>query len=212
MASNRCQCGIDEAGRGPVIGPMVMSIVCGDPLEFKALGARDSKQLSRSARDLLYEKIKKVASVVEVTVIDSTAINRDMRVKTLNEIEFDASVKLLKNANCPVYVDAFDVDERRLTRALQEHCAHPVKAEHRADATYPAVSAASIVSKSVRDSMIDSIAAKYGKIGSGYPADPVTISFLRKSIASKRDLSAIVRTEWETWKNLLSEDSQKKLY
>ena len=52
-------CGIDEAGRGPVIGPIVMAGIIGDEEEFKKLGVKDSKLLKPSEREELYEKLVK---------------------------------------------------------------------------------------------------------------------------------------------------------
>lgn len=212
MQVNDCECGIDEAGRGPVIGPLVISMVCGSASGLKELGVRDSKMLSPSQRTRLYDLIVESASVVEIIVIDVPTLNREMKSITLNEIEFNAARTLISKANCSVYVDSFDVDEKRLSGRLQKSCNFPVRAEHKADVRYPSVSAASIISKVTRDSKISEISKKYGKVGSGYPSDPETVKFLRESVAKQRDLSGIVRVEWETWKKLVAEHSQGTLF
>lgn len=212
MPDNDCQCGIDEAGRGPVIGPMVISIVCGSASRFREIGVRDSKQLSPSSRQRLFQEVKEIANLVDVKIIDAPTLNQEMKVNTLNTIELNTVKGLISRASCPVFVDSFDVDEKRLTSILQQECRFPVKAEHKGDVHYPSVSAASIISKVTRDSIISDLAKEYGKMGSGYPSDPETIRFLKENIASGRDLSRIVRTEWETWKNLLTEHSQGTLF
>ncbi len=211
MDLNDCQCGIDETGRGPVIGPLVISLVCGSVSRFREIGVRDSKKISPVSRKRMFHEIREIAAV-EVTIIDSLTLNREMKSSTLNVIELNAAKELLSKASCPVFVDAFDVDEKRLTGILQQECGFPVVAEHKADVNYPAVSAASIISKVTRDSIIEELSKEYGHMGSGYPSDPETIRFLRENVARGKDLSRIVRTEWETWKKLMAEHSQDRLF
>ncbi len=206
------QCGIDEAGRGPVLGPMVMTIVCGDTDKIRNTGAKDSKTMSRSARNIAYEKIMKTADAVEYIIIDSLKINEMMEHMTLNEIEFIYAIELLNHAKAPCIVDSFDVLEERCTMKLSEGSGKDVMCKHRADSIYPAVSAASVVSKVIRDGEMDRISKRFAGIGSGYPSDPRTIEFLRRSIKDKIDISSIVRTHWETYKKIFAETAQEKLY
>lgn len=212
MNGENIECGIDEAGRGPVIGPMVMTLVCGDRDVLKGLGVRDSKLLSRKQREALYEKIKSVSKKIEFTVISSGELNYSMNDMTLNEIELNHAVELAKKAEGPVVVDCFDVNENRASSRISRECGRDVRCIHKADRDYPAVSAASIISKVIRDREVDRIVAKYGDVGSGYPSDPKTRSFLEESVSRGVDLSEIVRTHWKTWKDTLKKFRDRKLF
>ena len=83
--------------------------------------------------------------------------------------------------------------------------------EHKADAKYPAVSAASIIAKVTRDREIEKIKDQYGEVGSGYPSDPHTIDFLKREISRGTDISGIVRTEWATFRRIRSEAGNRRL-
>ncbi len=196
------QCGIDEAGRGPVIGPMVMSLVCADANALRNMGARDSKTLSRSRRELLYSRIKDVAEVVEIRIITVEELNTQMNSMTLNEIELNHAVELASFAKGEVVVDCFDVNEQRATDAMTEQSGRKITCMHKADRDFPAVSAASIISKVTRDREIDRIAEKYGSFGSGYPSDPATRAFLEKSFREGVNLEGVIRTHWSTVREL----------
>jgi ribonuclease HII len=211
MIRNECQCGIDEAGRGPVIGPMVMAMVCGDPAELRNAGVRDSKVLTPARRESLFELIEDLHFQKSFIVISPAEINRMMERITLNEIEHHFALQLLHDAACDVYVDSFDVKPERLSRSLSDQSGKKVICAHKADSIYPAVSAASIIAKVVRDHEIRTLSEKYGDIGSGYPSDPRTISFLQASMENKVDITQIVRVKWKTYQNLLSTAKNKTL-
>ncbi len=196
------QCGLDEAGRGPVIGPMVIAMVCGDGEEFSLIGARDSKILSPARRGTLYVEIKRIAESVSVSVVTAEEINAEMSYQTINEIEHSRYLSLIRNAKYPVYVDAFDVDAGRLESRLSNESGHEIHALHRADSIFPVVSAASIIAKVERDRIIEELHNEYGDFGSGYPSDPRTVAFLKKCIADRIDISKIVRKQWITWRRL----------
>ncbi len=195
-------CGIDEAGRGPVIGPMVISMVCADTEVLRLLNVRDSKALTRNSRERLYTKILSVAVKVEHITITAKELNRLMDEKTLNEIELDAAVRLASLCEDEVVVDCFDVNERRASERMSEATGRKVRCIHKADRDFPAVSAASIISKVTRDREIDRIHEKYGEIGSGYPADPVTRAFIEEAMRKGTDMGDILRTHWETVRNI----------
>ncbi len=207
----RLQCGIDEAGRGPVIGPMVMSIVCGERDKFVRLGARDSKLLSRSRREDIRSKILDQAVYTRSIEITAEELNNLMESKTLNEIEADAASELLKGALYETYVDCFDVNEERGSENLSRNSPVKVHCIHDADRFIPAVSAASILSKVLRDRRIGEIEKEYGPMGSGYPADPRTVDFLRKAIRERVEIDSIVRKKWKTYEKLRKEIEQGKL-
>lgn len=212
MNDENIVCGIDEAGRGPVIGPMVMSLVCGDGNILKNLGVKDSKLLSRRQREILYEKIMSVSTRIEHVVISAQDLNASMNVETLNEIELSHAVKLAGKAGDKVVVDCFDVNEARASSRMSRESGKEVTCVHKADRDYAAVSAASIISKVIRDREIDRIVEKYGDVGSGYPSDPKTRAFLEESLAKGMDLSGIVRTHWKTYKDIKRKSGYGKLF
>lgn len=207
-------CGVDEAGRGPVIGPLVVSIVCASTVELEKIGARDSKTLTRASRERLEEQIRKASSFVLSKEISASELNEMMNRINLNEIEENAYSELITKSpfDCTVYVDSFDVNERRLSEKLSSMTGKRVVCEHKADAKYPSVSAASIISKVIRDREIRNLEKEYGRIGSGYPADPVTVEFLKTSLRTGKDITGIARTHWKTYRNLYSKERNSKLF
>ncbi|MFG1460647.1 MAG: ribonuclease HII [Thermoplasmataceae archaeon] len=206
------QCGLDEAGRGPVIGPMVVAIVCCDPLQIKEIGVRDSKKLTPERRSYLFDRIMETSICVEIETIPSTVINGEMQYRTLNEIEYDRFLSLIRKCGKDAYVDAFDVDPERLSRRLSTDSGFKIIAEHGADDRYPSVSAASIIAKVTRDREIGNLHEIYGDFGSGYPSDPATVKFLKQSLQNGINIEDIVRKEWKTWKDLTSGKKQKFLF
>ncbi|CAC12578.1 probable ribonuclease HII [Thermoplasma acidophilum] len=212
MTESERQCGIDEAGRGPVIGPMVISLVCCDLSFLKEIRVKDSKALTRKRRSELFEKIMGRCSV-RYRILHPKDLNRMMAAESLNKIEEDEIVDLLRYADDLVYIDCYDVIEERAQEIIQMRSGRQVVCKHKADAIFPAVSAASIVSKVIRDAEIDRLHDRFGDFGSGYPSDPRTIDFLKKYLKENQDPSEIVRIHWSTVQRLLhSEKNQKKLF
>ncbi len=207
-------CGVDEAGRGPVIGPLVVSIVCADAARLRDIGARDSKALSSVSRERLDKLIRDNSDFVYTKEISAIKLNEMMDSINLNDIEENAYSEVISRApfDCTIYVDSFDVNEERLSRKLSSRTGKRVVCEHKADAKYPSVSAASIVSKVLRDRSVRQIEEEYGTIGSGYPADPVTVEFLKESFERGTDLSRIARTHWKTYKNLYRKGRTGRLF
>ncbi len=206
------ECGLDEAGRGPVIGPLVISVVCADPAILMEIGVNDSKVLSPSRREALYHRIKDVSKHYRIEVVTATTINSRMRETTLNEIEYQYFRSLIDDCGNDAYVDAFDVDEERLSNRLSRDTGFTVVAKHKGDQLYQSVMAASILSKVTRDRIVREISSEYGEVGSGYPSDPRTIDFLMKALDSGLDVSNIVRVEWKTWKELVRKRKQRDIY
>lgn len=213
-------CGIDEAGRGPVIGPMVVAgVAIEDETPLLKLGLKDSKQLTFGRRELLAKKIKEIASSYKIIVIPASDIDDMRRTMTMNEIEeyiFRRIIEKLKPDIC--YVDAADVNDARFGRNISSSLSFKPKiiSKHKADSLYPIVSAASILAKTRRDQEIHKIAVelekKLGKpLGSGYPADPTTRNFLSSWIDKYGDLPPYIRRSWRTVKNLLEEKQNRKL-
>ncbi len=213
-------CGVDESGRGPVIGPLIVAgVTFEDDSELKKLGVRDSKKLTPKKRQVLSKKIKEIAVNYDILVIPASSIDDMRKVMTLNEIEVYAFSKIidkLKPEFC--YVDAADVNEKRFGKDILSNLSFKPKivSKHRADDIYPIVGAASILAKTARDENVKKIAHELEKklnlpLGSGYPADPITQKFLRTWIKTYGELPSYVRYSWKTAQNLIKESKMKKL-
>jgi ribonuclease HII len=216
--------GIDDAGRGPVIGPMVLAGCLIDDkaaTKFKKLGVRDSKQLTSKRREFLAEKIKEEAEAFEVVLTDAEEINKKQDSGTnLNGIEALKAAKIINKLNkgdnkirvildCPStsLVKWRDV----LMTKIKNLSNLEIVCEHKADKNHVSVSAASILAKSAREKEMDKIKKKYGQeVGSGYTSDPNTSKFLTNNGNKHKD-SGIFRKNWSTWKKAQAKSEQKKL-
>ncbi len=205
-------CGIDEAGRGPVIGPMVIAgAVFESDTDIASWGVKDSKLLSQKKREELFKKIKKEAmdhSIIIVTAqeIDSALESEDMN---LNWLEADTTVKILKRLSPDkAILDCPSTNIRAYKKYVEDKLNMDIRvvAEHKADLNNPVVGAASILAKVTRDMEIEKLKKKYGDFGSGYPSDPVTKRF----IAKDPDLP-IYRRTWSTWKKAAAQKNQRTL-
>ncbi|MHA1200809.1 MAG: ribonuclease HII [Candidatus Heimdallarchaeaceae archaeon] len=215
---NTLVAGIDEAGRGPVIGPMVLCAYAIEKSMEKKLtqiGVKDSKLLSPKRRELLYPQIEKLSAQITVKHLSAAEIDEMRKRYTLNEIEQKMMIKLIKDMKSTpseIYIDAADVNAERYGEAFK--IAFPkskIVSKHQADKYYPAVSAASVIAKVQRDRVIEKLAKKIGEdIGSGYPADPKTKKFLRTYYAKNKKFPPFVRESWDTAKKLKKEFSHNK--
>jgi ribonuclease HII len=193
--------GIDEAGRGSVIGPLV---VCGVAVEeerekyLERLKLRDSKKLSPKRRIILARKIRKIAECcpVKITANDIDILrSKDVN---LNEIEKIAIKKIVGELEPDkVIIDSMDVKPERLKSEVEGYRENlEVVSEHKADDKYTLVSAASIVAKVERDKAIANLRKEFPNIGSGYPSDPTTIAFLKE--IPYNEMPDFVRRSWST--------------
>jgi ribonuclease HII len=208
-------CGIDEAGRGPVLGPLVVAgVAVESDVALRALNVRDSKKLSPERREALAPEVEKV-SKSHVIVIPAKDIDVMRAEMSLNDFEarlFASVIEVLRPDTA--YVDAVDVDEIEFKRAILRELSFDVEvvSQHNADELFPVVSAASILAKVRRDAEVRAIESAFGEaIGSGYPSDPVTIAFLEKWIKEKGSLPPHTRASWDTARRLLSEARVRKL-
>jgi len=212
--------GVDEAGRGPVFGPLVIAGVSfKDENNLRKYGIKDSKQLTPKKREELSIKIKKICLDYKILVISARDIDDMRKVMTLNEIEvngFSQIIKKLKPKIC--YVDSVDVNEKRFGRTIQSNLTFKLEiiSEHKADEKYAVVGAASIIAKTKRDEIIKEIEKELTKklnkpLGSGYPADPITQDFLHSWFRKYGKLPPYVRHSWKTSKNILNQNKIKKL-
>ena len=194
--------GIDEAGRGPVVGPLIVCIASFDESaerELRELGVKDSKDLTPERREELAPEIEKLGEH-EIEEITPSDLNRLMPVHSLNRIEAMAMARLIGEKKGTVYIDLPSRSRESFFRDLGKK--ENIVAEHKADSKYPAVSAASILAKIRRDSRIRELHKEFGDFGSGYPSDRKTISFLK----NPENLSALrphLREKWSTMESLL---------
>lgn len=205
---------MDEAGKGSVLGPMVIAAVGVSSDDILAdLGIKDSKMLSAKERERLYTIIRKKCRVatIKLDAQDIDLVRQDM---TLNAAVARAHAQVItKLSPACAYVDACDVNTFRYAEMVKNHLEHPceIVSEHHADEKFPVVSAASIIAKVTRDRLITTLAKKYGDIGSGYPSDPVTIRWLNTYIDEHRVPPPIARKSWKTVSTILAKKTQSSL-
>lgn len=214
-SANTGICGVDEAGRGPVLGPLV---VCGVAVESDAhlrrLNVRDSKKLSPERREALVPEIQKVCRFAMV-VVPAEDIDARREEMTLNDFEAQVFADIIEELHPEVaYVDSADVDEHEFKKAILRDLPFSIDivSKHGADDLFPVVSAASILAKVRRDEAIRLIEAEVGqKVGSGYSHDPETISFLGRWVRDTGGLPPHTRASWDTAKRLLSAAQTRRI-
>ncbi len=215
--------GVDEAGRGSVIGPLVIagvSVEENDLPKLADIGVKDSKLLSPQKRETLATQIRKLALNCHVVFLSPVEIDHVVetgkRLHRLNRFEAQAMARVIAILKPDVaYVDASDVIADRFGEHIAENLDFTLKivSEHKADITYPIVSAASIIAKVERDREISRLQQKHGNLGCGYPSDSKTINFLRDWIRKFGFYPDFVRKSWKTSKRVMleSDSRQKKL-
>jgi ribonuclease HII len=209
--------GVDEAGRGPVIGPIVCAGVLvreEDISELVKLGVKDSKLLQPSKREALALDILKYTVKVAVKIMYPEEIDA-ARTKglNLNKLEAQIFAEIINQLKPDVtYVDAADVNPERFSQMIKNSLIVDTKlvSQHKADFKIPVVSAASIIAKVERDKKVREL-KKFGDVGSGYCHDPKTITFLKEWAREHGELPSFVRHSWITAKNILDELKQKVL-
>jgi ribonuclease HII len=216
--------GVDEAGRGPVIGPLVIAGICideNDLFKLEDLGVKDSKLLSSKKREILAVEIKELALKCHIVLLSPAEIDRVVeskrRLYKLNRLEAQAMARVITFLNPDVvFVDASDIMADRFGEHIAENLSFNPKiiCEHKADLNYPIVSAASIIAKVERDRVIAQLQKKHGNIGCGYPRDLNTIKFLEDWIKNFGTYPDFVRKSWKTAKRVKvkANSRQKKLH
>lgn len=212
--------GIDDAGRGPIIGPLTIAGVLlkqKDLPKLTALGVKDSKLLTPSKRRQLAQEIKKIALKHHITMLSPAEIdkvaNKGKKLHRLNRLEAKAMAEVIKILKPNIaYVDASDVLPDRYKDHILEEIPFKVQiiSEHKADKKYPIVSAASILAKVQRDKAIHTLKEKYGDLGSGYTSDPKTIKFLKTWIQKQKTYPNCVRKSWKPAKKLKTQTKTKQ--
>jgi ribonuclease HII len=207
-------CGVDEAGKGAVLGPLVVAAVaCRENAECREVGARDSKELTPLQRARLFQEIaaRFRYAVISYSPEEIDALRKRM---TLNDFLASAHAEVISRLGPDTaYVDACDVDARRYGRRVRALLQSPcrVVAEHSADGKYAVVGAASIVAKVTRDGAIATLAAEHGEIGSGYPSDPTTVAHLEAYFRTHHHAPPYARCSWATVTELRARHEQRKL-
>lgn len=204
--------GIDEAGRGAVIGPMVIvGVLVESENKLAELGVKDSKLLTPEQREKLYEEIIKVVKDYVVIKVPAHVIDEMRKRYSLNVIEVMKMAEII-NAIKPekVFVDCPQVSTAKFTALLKSMLKHDAEivAENFADAKYPVVAAASIIAKVERDREIEKLKKEFDfDFGVGYPHDEKTIDFLKRF----KELPSCVRKSWITAIEIENRKKQKKL-
>lgn len=216
--------GVDEAGRGAVIGPMVVAgvtVKAQDLNVLEQIQVRDSKELSRKERSSLYGQIVDIAKSICVCVVQATEIDHHVSSNRLNYLEAMAMAHIIDNLRADsIVVDCCDVNQEKFrtniinnvrTRLRLERGKLDIFSFHHADRLNLAVSAASVVAKVIREEEIGNIKKLYHGIGSGYPSDKNTTRFIRSWIEEVGSPPPFVRSSWRPVKKLLSERRQRHI-
>ncbi len=193
-------CGVDDAGRGSVLGPLVIAGIVIKRTKINQLkkqGIRDSKKLTPLARERLYKKIINIVDDYYVTRISPKIIDKSVFNHSLNHLEARYMAKVISKLSPSIaFVDSCDVNPRRFGKEISKLTFRSkIKSYHHADSKFVVVSAASILAKVSRDRAIIKLKKKYN-IGSGYPSDPKTKAFVKKSIKRNEPLT-FIRKSWK---------------
>jgi len=221
--------GIDDAGRGPLIGPMILAGVLVDKNQeafLKKHGITDSKLLEHKRRMGMAKLIQ--ANSLDSEIVKSTPEEIDYSITTginLNTLEAIKAAEIINKINnekrhndkIKVVIDCPSINISAWKNTLLRYIKYldnlEVECEHKADFNHTSVSAASILAKCTREEEIEKIKKQFkstGNIGSGYPSDPATKEFLKKHGSNLKD-SGIFRKTWATWKSMFPEPKQSTL-
>ena len=206
MKNHMQVCGVDEAGRGSMLGPLVVAGITISRSKInllKKLGVRDSKKLSPVARKRLYKKIIETVDDYHVIRIPPRIIDKSVSNHSLNHLEAKYMAKVIsKLSPSTAFVDSCDVNSKRFGKEISKLTSNTkIRSYHHADSKFITVSAASILAKVSRDRAITRLSKKHD-IGSGYPSDPKTKVFVKKSIRRNQNLT-FLRKSWKPVKILM---------
>jgi len=199
--------GIDEAGRGAVIGPMVIAGVAIEKNKqrlLKSIGVKDSKELSPQKREELYKEIETVARNVVVIKIPACMITSYQSKKiNLDRIEAMKMADIVKMLGAKkVYIDSIEQNSEKFEKMIREYLKEndsELIVKNYLDESIPVVSAASIIAKVERDKEIEEIKKQVNfDFGVGYPHDEKTIKFIEKVLQSENSPPRYLRLKWET--------------
>ena len=194
-------CGIDDAGRGSMLGPLVIAGISLDKRKLRKLsllGVKDSKKLSPTSREYLYKKIIEIVDDYYVAKISPRSIDASVKKHCLNGLEAKYMAKVVSKLNPDMsYVDSCDVNPKRFGKEISNLSDnHKIKSYHHADSRFVVVSAASILAKVTRDKVIAKL-RKNHNLGSGYPSDSVSVKFVTKYYKINHEMPSFVRKSWK---------------
>jgi ribonuclease HII len=214
--------GVDDAGRGPLIGPMILSGVLinkDQERKFKKLNIRDSKDVDHPERVRLSKEIKdnslgnNIVRVMPIEIDEGGNLNT-LEAQKMAEVINSLNIGKYLKEKIKVIVDCPSTNPSAWQRKLMSFIKHignlEIICEHKADANYVSVGAASILAKVTREQEVAKIKKEYGEVGSGYPSDPYTKKFLAENGKRLKD-SGIFRKSWSTWKKMFPGEGQKSL-
>ncbi len=218
--------GIDEAGRGALIGPMV---VCGITAEegviekLRDIGVKDSKMLTYARREELYGNIKeilqkesRVSSIMPISISSCKIDDNKKNSVNLNMVEAKAMAQIINMiGGDEIYIDALTVNPKKYQRFVETYLksdGFKIFAENKADEKYTIVGAASIIAKVERDRAIEKIKEMENfDFGVGYPHDERTIDFVDQLIKKRKRLPSYVRKTWVTTQILQEKNWQRRV-
>ena len=209
--------GVDEAGRGSIIGPLVVagiSIRESKIAQLREMGVKDSKMLTPKARAMLFGKIVDAADFVCVRKIDPAEVDGSVLLKGLNRLEAKVMAAVINKLSADeVYVDCCDINPARYKDYIEGHlsCKPKLHSMHHADSINVVVSAASIIAKITRDQEIQQIRSEHRSVGSGYPSDEKTMRFIRRWVAKNGEAPEFARKSWKPLRMMLDQMAQCRL-
>ncbi|MDW0261916.1 MAG: ribonuclease HII [Nitrososphaeraceae archaeon] len=204
-------CGVDEAGRGSLIGPIIVagiSVSKKSLSEMVEIGIKDSKLLTPNKRQILFGDVIGLAESICICRIGIEDIDFHVSKNHLNLLEAEAMAITIGNMDSyKIYVDSCDVNPSRYKRTINSFLKRnntKLISMHHADRLNVVVSGASIIAKVIRDSEISKIRLKYGDLGSGYPSDKKTIKFVQEWFEQNREIPPFARKSWKPAQLILS--------
>ena len=195
-------CGVDDAGRGSMLGPLVIAGVSIDKKNLKklsALGLKDSKLLSPRLREYFYKKIIDTVDDYHVVRISPRSIDASVKRHGLNDLEAKYMARVVSKLHPDIsYIDSCDVNPLRFGRKISDLSGnYKIKSYHRADSRFVVVSAASILAKVARDRAIMKLRRDHSNLGSGYPSDAKTVNFTTSFYNQNHTMPNFIRKSWK---------------
>lgn len=200
-------CGVDDAGRGSMLGPLVIAGISLDKTKIRklsALGVKDSKKLTAKTREELYKKIISLVDNYYVAKISPKSIDHSVKKHGLNKLEAKYMAKVISKLNPDTsFVDSCDVNPKRFGKEISRLSNNnKIRSYHHADSRFVVVSAASIIAKVTRDKAISRL-RKDHDLGSGYPSDRKTINFVKKYYKTQKIMPTFVRKSWKPTQKIM---------